>query len=211
MERPPELQAMEWRFNTKDQEAWRQGTGASHWSHYPNSIDGLHLIGERTWFIWPEWEWPREERYRGLISNSPDTGDKRELNSMFPLTYKAYLEGRGQDDHQLVILNDECQLVGPAYRWAAINSNLARAFGWQPSADVPFRWLDDAGEVMVQSTHWKDGWIWINPPRFDSLGEGWIVSASPAAIEAIRRLAPGSEIHLWVERHSYGNKPCDGK
>ena len=60
---------------------------------------------------------------------------------------------------------------------------------------------------MIESTYWKDGWIEIEPPQFESLGEGWFVSASPAAIEAIRRFAPGAEIYLWVERQSYGDRP----
>ena len=210
-ERPPELQAMEWRISANDGKAWRQGAGASEWSHYPESVQGLSLIGERTRFVRPEWEWPHEDRYRGLIAKSPDKADEQALKSAFGLTYEAYLDGRGQDDKQLIVLNDENQLVGPAYRWAAINSNFARALGWHPSTNVPFQWLDTAGNVMIESTYWKDGWIWIKPPRFESLGEGWFVSASPAAIEAIRQLASGTEIHLWIERQSHGDWPCEDK
>ena len=210
-ERPPEFQAMEWRFSTNDREAWRQGAGASEWSQYTDSVQGLSLIGERTWLVRPEWEWPHEERYRGLIAESLDKADKRALKSAFELTYEVYLDGRGQNDKQIIVLNDENQLVGPVYRWAAINSNIARALGWHTSTNVPFQWLDTAGNVMIQSTYWKDGWIEIEPPRFESLGEGWFVLASPAAIETIRRLAPETESHLWVERQSYGDRPYEGK
>ena len=209
--RPPELQAMAWRFTDNDREAWFQGANASEWSHYPNSIHGLSLIGERTWFVRPEWELTREERYRGVIRDWPGNADEQVLKSAFPLTYEVYLKGGGQDDTQLIVLNNENQLVGPAYRWAAINSNFARALGWRPSAKVPFKWLDPTGDVMVESTYWKDGWRWIAPPRSDSLGEGWFVSASTAAIEAIRRFAPETEIHLWVERHSHGEREYEGK
>lgn len=210
-ERPPEFRAMEWRSTANDREPWRQGAGAGEWSHYPDSVHGRSLIGERTWFVRPEWEWPREKRYRGLIAKSLEGTDERVLKSAFDLTYELYLDGQGQDDQQIIVLNDDLQLVGPAYRWAAINSNIARALGWRPSVDVPFQWLDAAGNVMVESTYWKDGWIWIEPPQFQSLGEGWFVSASPAAIDAIRRFTPGIEIHLWVERQSHGDKPYEGK
>ena len=210
-ERPPEFQAMEWRSKANDEKAWRQGAGASEWNHYPDSVKGLPLIGERSWFVRPDWEWPREERYRGLVARSHHPMAKRNLDSAFELTYEMYLDGRGQDDNQLIVLNDEHQLVGPTYQWAAINSNFARALGWHPSTNVRFQWLDAAGNVMVESTYWKDGWIWIRPPRFESLGEGWFVTASPAAIEAIRRLAHGTETHLWVERHSHGNQPYEDK
>ena len=211
MGRPLELQAMEWHFTDNDREAWFQGADASEWSHYPNSIHGLSLIGERTWFVRPEWELTREGRYRGVITDSAGNADEQVLNSAFPLTYEVYLNGWGQKDTQIIVLNNENQLVGPAYRWAAINSNLARALGWHPSAKVPFQWLDPTGDVMVESTYWKDGWTWIAPPRSESLGEGWFVSASTAAIEAIRRFAPETEIHLWVERHSHGQREYEGK
>ena len=210
-ERPPEFRAMEWRFSANDGKAWCQGSGASEWNHYPDSINGQPLIGERSWFVRPDWEWPREERYRGLFAKSLHDIVKRDLDSAFELTYEMYLEGWGQNKNQLIVLNDEPQLAGPAYKWAAINSNFARALGWHPSTNVRFQWLDAKGNVMVKSTYWKDGWIWIRPPRFESLGEGWFVTASAAAIEAIRRLAPETETHLWVERHSHGDQPYEGK
>ena len=209
-ERPLEFKAMEWRYQTDDRNAWYQGSGAREWSHYPESVQGLSLIGERTLFVRPDWESPREERYRGLMSRPHGGADRKALNSAFTLTYKTYLEGEGQDDNQLIILNSERQLRGPAYQWAAINSNFARALGWHPSTNLPFQWLDASGNMMVESTYWKDGWIRIKPPRSESLGEGWFVSATPAAIRAIRPFASGLEMHLWVERHSRGERPYEG-
>ena len=208
VERPRELRAMEWRLTGSAGEAWRQGAGAREWSHYPDSVEGLILIGERTWYVRPEWEWPREERYRGVVGSSLNTTDERTVRSAFDLTYAMYLDGHGQDEKQLIVLNDERQLDGPVYRWAAINSSLARALGWRPSTSVPFRWLDAAGRVMVESTYWRDGWKWLEPPRFESLGEGWFVSACRGAIDAIRRLAPEAEIHLWVKRKWDKGRPC---
>lgn len=63
--------------------------------------------------------------------------------------------------------------------------------------------------MTVKSVYWKDGWIWLEPPRFEALGEGWLVLATSEAVEAIRRLAPMAELHLWVERHSHGERPYD--
>ena len=209
-DRPLEFKALEWPSRTDDQNAWYQGAGAREWSHYPDSVKGLSLIGERTLFVRPDWESPREERYRGLMARSQDGADRKVLNSAFALTYKTYLEGAGQGDDQLIILNNERQLAGSAYQWAAINSNFARALGWRPSTNLPFQWLDTSGNVMVESTYWRDGWICIKPPRLESLGEGWFVSANPAAIRAIRLFASGPEMHLWVERHSHGNRPFGG-
>ena len=211
IERPPELQAMEWRITGDEEGAWRQGAGADKWSDYPDSVQAVSLIGERTWLVRPEWEWPREERHRGLIAGRlPQGSQRRALESAYELTYEMYVAGQGQDNRQLIVLNSERQLVGPAYRWVAINANLARALGWHLSEDVPFQWRDGADNVMVESKYWKDGWTWIEPPRFESLGEGWFVSATPTAVETIRRVASGTEIHLWVERHSHRDHPYEG-
>jgi hypothetical protein len=206
---PEEFAALEWDIVGGGRNEWLQGMNASEWSNYPVSIKGLSLIGERTLFTRPEWEWPREERYRGLIlGKAPERSD---LDSDYELTYEMYAEGRGQPDHQLIVLNSERQLAGPAYRWAAINANFASELGWHLSNDTPFKWLDSEGRAMVESQYWKNAWIWLEPPRFESLGEGWIVLASSNAIDAIRTVAPTADCHLWVERHSHGSQPYRGK
>jgi len=74
----------------------------------------------------------------------------------------------------------------------------------------PFEWRESTGLSMVKSVYWKDGWIWVEPPRFDALGEGWYVLASNLAVEAIRRAFPDGQTRLWVERHSHGQKPYKG-
>ncbi len=211
VERPGELRALEWELTGNEGEAWRRGTGADEWGHYPEAVGRRSLIGERTCYVRPEWEWPRELRYRGLAAEPVEGTDERTLMAAFDLTYEMYLDGRGQEDEQLVVLNDERQLAGPVYRWAAINANFARALGWRPARDIPFRWIDRKGRVMVESIYWRDGWTQMQPPQFESLGEGWVVCASARAIEAMRGRAPLAETHLWVERRSYGDRPCEGK
>ena len=210
-ERPGELRAMEWRLTGSEGDAWRRGVAAEDWAHYPESVGGRSLIGERTCYVRPEWEWPRERRYRGLVAGSVEGTDERTLRSAVDLTYELYVNGDGQEDGQLVVLNNERQLGGLGCRWAAINANFARALGWRAATDVPFRWVDGEGRIMVESICWRDGWTQIEPPRFESLGEGWLVCASAGAIEAIRREAPLAERHLWVERRSYGDRPCRGE
>lgn len=80
------------------------------------------------------------------------------------LTYSAYLEGAGQTADQLVIWNSERQLVGPAYRWIALNGGFAKGLGWVPSPSRPFEWLNESGSLMVKSIFWRDGWIGLEPP-----------------------------------------------
>lgn len=212
IERPVELHAMEWGLGDDHGKAWLRGENADSWSDYPESIDGLYIIGERTWFIRPDWEWPREERRRGLIVGPCDSGQAHEcLETSHELTLECYLRGEGQGGEQLIVLNSERQLVGPAYRWAAINSSFARWLGWRPSNDEPFKWVDSSGNLMVKSIFWRDSWVWLEPPRFESLGEGWLVLSTEQGIRSIREAADNFELHLWVERHSHGEKQYEGK
>src|SRR5262245_46358311 len=69
-ERPSEMHAMNWDFCGERGNDWLQGKDATDWDHYPSSVAGLRLIAERSWFIRPDWEWPREERYRGVLTDS---------------------------------------------------------------------------------------------------------------------------------------------
>jgi hypothetical protein len=101
-----------------------------------------------------------------LAERAPEATGRRALELAYELTYEMYVQGQGQDDAKLIVLNSEHQLVGPAYRWAAINANFGRALGWHWSDDVPFQWCDDTDNVTEGSTYWKDGWIWIEAPRF---------------------------------------------
>jgi hypothetical protein len=211
-ERPTELAALEWDLFDDKKKAWLKGVNGEEWINYPELVQGLFIIGERTRFVRPEWGRPSEERYRGLVVEPLSSStEHRILESRYELTYELYLRGFGQRERQLIVLNSERQLVGPAYRWAAINSNFARALDWRPSENVPFEWIDSAGDLMVKSVYWKDGWISLEPPRFESLGEGWLVLATPQAVESIRRIAQTAELHLWAERHSQGDEPYAGK
>lgn len=210
-ERPSEMLAMNGDFWGERGKDWLQGKDATDWDYYPTSVGGLRLIAERSWFIRPDWEWPREERYRGVLSDSEgDDANRESLASRHELTYQGYVRGNAQEGNQLLVWNSERQLVGPQYRWVAMNSNVARELGWTLRPTNPFEWLDSVGHSMVKSEYWKDGWIWLEPPRFEALGEGWYVLASDLAVEAIRRAFPDARTHLWVERHSHGEKPYKG-
>jgi len=211
-ERPVELSAMEWELWDEHGKAWLRGDKADSWSDYPERINGLYIIGERSCFIRPNWEWPREERHRGLIFGPCDSGQIHEyLSSSHELTFECYLQRFGQNDEQLIVFNSERRLVGPAYRWAAINSTFATQLGWHSSDDEPFEWFDAYENLMVKSVYWRDGWIWLEPPRFESLGEGWLVLATEQGVKTIREVSTEIELHLWVERYSQGEKPYEGK
>lgn len=210
IECPGEMRAMDWSTMGSQNKDWLQGKEADDWQYYPSKVGDLCIIAERSYFIRPEWEWPREERYRGILTESHDDEIARyAVSTQHELTYRQYSEGTGQEESQLTIYNYERQLSGPQYRWIAINSNIARQLGWELSPNAKFEWLDCEGNLMVKSVFWKNGWIWLKPPRFETLGGGWLVLASEGALRSMWEAFPEANCHLWIERHSYGDKPYD--
>jgi hypothetical protein len=210
VERPVEMKAMDWEMMDEQSKKWLAGEGGSEWESYPTKLGEDYILAERSWFIRPEWEWPREERNRGVTATPIEAGcDRRVLASRHELVYSSYLRGDAQVPEQLTVWNEEDQLIGPQYRWIAFNAAVAHNLGWVPSPTEPFRWEDSQGALMVRSIYWKDGWIWLVPPRFESLGEGWIVLASQSALDQVNHEFPEAQTQLWVERHSHGNKPYE--
>ncbi len=208
IERPVELKALDWELWDERGKQWLRGGGGGTWEDYPVSIGPERIIAERSWFIRPDWEWPREERYRGITAGAIDAKiDRRCLSSDHDLVFSRYLRGDAQGNEQLTIWNAENLLTGPQYRWVAFNATRARELGWIPSATEPFRWDNADGELMVRSIYWRDGWPWLEPPRREALGEGWIVVATQAAIAAILKAIPNVHVQLWVDRHSHGKAP----
>ena len=127
------------------------------------------------------------------------------------LTYDIYSKGDGLNDPRIIVFNSGIYLISSAHKWIAINSNFARRLGWFLSNDESFAWFDSNGELMVKSVYWKDGWIWVKPPRFDTLGEGWLVLASKKGLEARRKAIEHQKIQMWIERHSHGPKKYEGE
>jgi len=94
-------------------------------SDYPASTQGLQILGERTWLIRQNGRGQGRRAPRSDYRPLSRAAGRQVLESAYELTCKTYLNGGGQDDQQLIVLNSERQLVGSAYRWVAINSNVA--------------------------------------------------------------------------------------
>ncbi len=204
---PAEFGPADWLSEDSERHAWAEGRKADSWNDYPLSVNGLYLLGERTFFRKPMWDWQREERYRGLSLKLMDTGAPRQaFMSRRQLTHEMYLEGYAQAPDQLIVCNNEQQLLGSTYSWVAFNAKIAGQMQWMPSPSEPFRWDDSNGEMMVKSIFWRNGWIGLKPPHLVSLGEGWIVVASDAGLRAVKAAHPQCMRQLWVTREQSGRE-----
>ena len=123
-----------------------------------------------------------------LVTEYPDMGIT-ETPIPFILRHKAY----GYDS--------------PGDSWLALNPTIAHHLGWTLAEGDLFRWVNDQGQVMIESVWWVDGLIDQSPPHlYNEVGEGWFVVASQVAWEAIRSRFGNLKRMISVERSFYRDK-----
>ena len=204
-ERPPELRTLDWGFMDSRKEAWAAGAEAEEWSHYPDRIGDLHLIGEFSHFVIPDRDVCQETRIRGVLeANAFD--DEKSLSAGLDLTRDLWLWQSVDEREKIVAYNDRGLLGGGVYRWASLSSRVAAALDWKPSVTDPFGWLEPGGDLMVRSLFWRDGRVGMASPGSSEtlLGEGWCLLATDAGLEALQNLLPHASVHLLVKRERLG-------
>jgi hypothetical protein len=68
------------------------------------------------------------------------------------------------------------------------------------SPDGLFRWIDDAGTVMVESIWWEDGFPSAARNFEDEVGYGWLVVASASAWKVLAEVVGPCVDWVRVER-----------
>ncbi|MFA0834927.1 MAG: ATP-binding protein [Methanobacterium formicicum] len=70
--------------------------------------------------------------------------------------------------------------------WLALNPLIAYQLDWELAEDGLFKWVNEKGEMMVESIWWKEGLVEQFKPLFDEVGEGWLVIASKEGLGALK-------------------------
>jgi hypothetical protein len=173
--------------------------------------DGFAIVGELTRF--KEWDWKVPTELRLAMACHPDwpvlPDDEVSTYSFFPNRYvwkaKDYpVLPRAEGLPSLVVYGYSRQELVGTSKWLAFNPAVAIQLGWHLSKHGIFRWVDDAGQIMVESRRWQDGPIDRQPPRTRELtGEGWLVVASSKAQSIIQesigelRMIRGVKRSIW--------------
>lgn len=161
--------------------------------------DSFTVIGEETTFRkCDNQESPKETRFSLLctanyikdIISTHDSSDQ--YFDPFPssLLWKARkypVTERSGAFQSLIISGSPRQVLIGTKSWIALNPFIGQECKWQVSEEGLFRWVDDTGEVMVESIFWQDGSIrrWAYHDEFTA--EGWLVIASKEAIKIISK------------------------
>lgn len=175
---------------------------------------GEEIIGELTTWAWLDWDIPTEIRmstichpewYRGVDIKSPSAL----FPSMMHWSASDYPEISVTDEPSLVIYGTGSYIDHGGLEWLALNPSIGFSLGWSLSPEGLFRWIDEKGEIMIESIYWKDGPISRQPPKMDDIcSNGWLVVASHEAIDKIREVI-GEAVKVNAVVRSYGRATYD--
>ncbi|WP_028305187.1 ATP-binding protein [Oceanospirillum maris] len=175
---------------------------------------GKQIIGELTTWSWLDWDLPTEVRMSTVCH--PEWNDDVEVTSpyaFFPsMKYWSashYPKITFTDEPSLVIYGTGAYIDHGGLEWLALNPSIGFHLGWSVSDEGLFRWINENGDVMVESISWKDGPISRQPPKMDDLcSNGWLVVASVEAVKKLREfIGEASRVNAIVR--SYGRGTYD--
>jgi AAA domain len=173
------------------------------------TADGLTILAEETTLKWLEREVPTEVRRsvvgRFTVPHSKDPNLFFSETANHLVTEYPFLCADPATP-PLIFRHTAYVYDSPGQNWLALNPTIGSHLGWSLADDGLFRWINNAGQTMVESIWWIDGLDRQSSPHFhDEVGEGWLVVASPAAWDAIQsQLGPLRRL-VYVER-SFSSK-----
>ena len=170
---------------------------------------GKQIIGELTIWSWLDWDLPTEIRMSTVCH--PEWNSDVEVKSpytLFPsmMHWPAidYPQITATNEPSLVIYGTSSYIDHGGVEWLALNPSIGFSLGWSVSNEGAFRWVNEKGDIMVESIYWKDGPISRQPPKMDDIcSNGWLVVASQEAIEKIREVV-GEAVRVNAVVRSYG-------
>lgn len=184
-------------------------------AQFPDRIDtGKKIIGEFTTWRWLDWDLPTEVRMSTVCH--PEWNDDVVVTSpygFFPsmMHWSAidYPEITATSKPSLAIYGTGAYVDHGGIEWLALNPSIGFFLGWFVSDEGLFRWINEKGDVMVESIYWKDGPISRQPPKMDDIcSNGWLVIASDEAVEKIREVI-GEAIKVNAVIRSHGRNTYD--
>jgi hypothetical protein len=209
IQRPASVSPMEGknRFGGVD-EAWLKQTTQTADSACFKTVEGLIVLAEETILKGLGWETPTEVRRSVVVQSRilypEDTSaffskTVNRLVSEYPFLRAATATPL------LVVRHSDYGYDSPGKNWLALNPTIGSRLGWSVAEDGLFRWVNNAGQIMVESIWWTDGLVGQAPPHFDDeVGEGWLVVASQVAWDAITSQLGNLKRMIYVERSFYG-------
>jgi hypothetical protein len=174
-------------------EKWlEQAESAAH-ALCTRTDDGRVVLAEESTLKRLEWASPTEVRrsVAALLRPTVTAREDEDVPFFCEVTNRLFAEYPNIRPHEvpmpLVVRHVAYGYDSPGDNWLALNPVVGRQFGWHPVDEGLFRWVDQEGQVMVESVCWMDGLLDHAPPHFeDEVGEGWLVLTSRDAVDIIK-------------------------
>ena len=209
-DRPEEVSTLpELKYDT-DKSEWRDDPGASLPSCERYTVGGMTVVAEDTRLSIRAVSGKSEEFRSSLVAplqHSDQVGnraDERFFSTIHKGLVERYpIETQVANDLALAVKNIPLLYDSPGADWVAFNPRIASEMGWRCTNGGLFRWVDQAGNLMVESIWWTDGEPDFNPMGggFDEVGSGWlVVGAESAIVQLEARFGPLSRISRVVRR-----------
>lgn len=166
---------------------WEQKCDESPRLNQPlQKYDGMAVIGERTFMMNRGSENP-QECYDQKIAWEGEKPDEKEFFNSNPM------QRLGRDYHEIECYEEKMIVIRTSYYsihqrkadWLAFNPDIARNLGWKPLEDRLFAWQNSDDKLMVESRYWRQGSTYNYDIRFNDVSEGWLVLATPEAINEL--------------------------
>jgi hypothetical protein len=175
------------------------------------AYNDMFVIGEWTRIIKLTDDTPAEE-FGMKVSYSTDKPKENKFfgNSHLWSPTSEYLSHGMEDPNIIVVRDGYFTWQRLQQQWIAINPAYAYTLGWEPLEDGLFAWQDANGERMVESIFWQCGNTHYRSRTNHEVSEGWLVLASPKAMDAIKSISPLYSCQL-VKRGSMDDFLCSNK
>lgn len=114
----------------------------------------------------------------------------------FNLCTKRYINEYHSIDIDGICIYNWIHTTDHRRNWLAINPRLANAMNLRPSDNGSFRWLDENGNIVVESFYWKSNYEKNRSRNLRSeSGQGWIVTINQEGLKRIKELGAEKLFH----------------
>jgi len=210
-QRPQEIEPIQKdeqsRFFIKEE--WRDQLIDDDFEKVIEKLEDHVVVGEFTKLAVASDGKPTEIRRSHIRTPYTEYEEDTDLSEHFfeRVTKRYYLEYEHltprNRDSSCVIHHFDYGYISQCGEWLAFNPYIARNLSWIFSTEGLFRWVNQAGEIMVESVWWTDSTLAHSDRISEEVGEGWLVLASPEGWSVLEKsiLAPVKQI--MVERQYF--------
>lgn len=185
---------LEYRNTSESLEKWCNQIEDDAFAFDSETDDNIVVLAENTELKRLEWESPTEVRQSATcLSGTPKLEQEyKEQEEIFQSVFRGLVSEypelkTEQNNHSIILRNNPTIYDSPGGEWLALNPKVGNSLEWNLSEEGFFRWVNDEGEIMVESVWWMDGNIDQAPPHSnDEVGEGWLVLATKEALNSIK-------------------------